>query len=192
MIFVEYNSWESNSGAHNFNWHDDTEIFYNNTNITIRWKNGEKNIQTPHIANINTSNNIDWKNYEIIKPWKPSNWLITDKHIYITTDIWLCRLSFDMKPLNWKRGMFRFNHLQLCENGDIFAFPSLYDYCLTDKVTKRKIIFNKIIFDNTNYDNLNLSMCKYGCLAKCNLTNDFVFVHLHNDGQFSLEKVYEK
>ena len=42
LVFVEYNSWESNSGAHRFNWIDDTEVFYMSDCVTVRWISGEK------------------------------------------------------------------------------------------------------------------------------------------------------
>ena len=42
LIFIEYNSWETNSGSHKFDWNDDKEIFYNGDCIVIRWTYNEE------------------------------------------------------------------------------------------------------------------------------------------------------
>lgn len=175
LIFVEYNSWESNSGAHRFNWLDDTEVLYDAKEITFKWLNGEKKIPLLNnqqgfqslsgIAIENFSQEYPQEKlqrglpefvcYLPVKPSNPSNWLVTDKHIYIANDIWLGRFSLDFKPINWTRGVFRFNSLLLCEDGCIFAEPNFYYYDLTPKKTKSKLVpfINDDTFTNRS--------CKY-------------------------------
>lgn len=152
LMFIEYNSWESNSGAHRFNWYENTEELYNSTNeITIKWLNGEKKIN----QSITNLNRINYTNYlldnemlsllyknKILKPIKPTNYLITEKYVYITNDIWLGRFDLNLKPLNWKRGVFRFGNLELCTDGCIFDGTNYYYYDLTPKNTK-SLIKNK-------------------------------------------------
>lgn len=162
LIFIEYNSWESNSGAHRFDWLKDTEVFYLSDCITIRWLTGEKkypliqSIYNKKAVPIKIIHNFD--NYKILSPCKPSNWLVTNKHIYVANDIWLGRFTLDMKPINWTRSVFRFNSLQLCEDGCIYAEPNYYYYDLTPKKIKSKL---SIISDDTKTPML-INKFKYG------------------------------
>lgn len=176
LIFVEFNSWESNSGAHRFNWLDDTEVFYDRKYITIRWLNGEKlisnemNNNTLITYNKLTKDFID--NHEFIRPTKPSNWLVTDKYVYITNDIWLGRFDLNLNPLNWKRGVFRFSKIQLCEDGSIYAEPNYYHYELTPKKTKS----NVVKFENDKKNEI--FSYKYGIPMKNKKNGNIVFVRM--------------
>ena len=190
LIFVEYNSWESNSGAHRFDWIVDTEVFYLPEYITFRWSTGEKKIPIINFPinetfneNINKVKNStiinDFSNYIVTKPCVPSNWLVTDKHIYVANDVWLGRFTLDMKPLNWKRGVFRFNNLQLCEDGCIFAEPNYYYYDLTPKKTKSKIL-NIDYKKNTNLIHNNF---KYGFIA-INKQGKYIWIRMLDNCTF--------
>lgn len=182
LIFVEYNSWESNSGAHRFNWIDDTEVFYQADSITIRWLGSEKKvpllkpIQKVNIDPINLSNCI------VLKPTEPSNWLLTEKFIYISNDVWLGRFSLDLKPLNFTRGMFRYNNLQLCDDGSIYAEPIFYYYDLTLKRTKSRLVQDT----NQNINNKKINF-KYGCLA-IDKENNVVAIRMLDDCSLVISK----
>jgi hypothetical protein len=165
LCFIEFNSWETNSGGHRFDWINDTEILYqsnNIQNITFRWKNGENiisdnlikkhNIDIKTDINTNTNTNFDINMYEIIKPSEPSNYLVTDKYIYLTNDIWLGRYDLKLNSINWKRGQFRFGYLQICNDGCIFDGTNYYYYDLTPKKTRSQIIkvYNSETMPNVN------------------------------------------
>lgn len=187
LIFVEFNSWESNSGAHRFNWSNDTESFYDTDKITVRWLNGEKKISHPicKIKENDTNNNdiIDMSLYDVITPNKPCNYLVTDRFIYLTNDIWLGRFDLNLKPINWKRGMFRFTELYLCEDGCIFDGDNFYYYDLTPKKTKSKICnYDK----NKIYENKNLF--KYGITLKNKQSKEVHYVRILSDTTLYINK----
>ena len=195
LIFIEYNSWESNSGAHRFDWLNDTEVFYLTDCVTFRWLTGEKKIYTNCNQTINKINKIDHKQikhidnfdkYQIITPTQPSNWLVTNKYIYVANDIWLGRFTLNMKPLNWTRSVFRFNNLQLCEDGCIYAEPNYYYYNLTPKKTKSKII-SKNNKKTDGVDNLIYlqSKYKYGFIA-IDENDKFVWMRMLDDCTFAI------
>lgn len=173
FIFVEYNSWETNSGAHRFDWIYDTEVFYETNCITIRWKNGEekispiKNIQ--NIQNIIPKKNLvkfeSFDDFEIVKQTMPCNYLLTDKFFYLTTDIWLGRFTLNLKPINWKRGVFRFTCIELCDDGSLFINPNYYYPDLTPKKSK------SILSNTQNIKNINKTDVKYGFFAINKKTN---------------------
>jgi len=183
MIFIEYNSWESNSGAHRFDWKHDTDIFYNEINdeITIRWNSNELKVNL-NISNIITIIPKNYEKfvmnetlYEFIKPCKPSNWLITDKFIYISNDIWLGRFDYNLKPLNWTRGIFRFSGLELCTDGSIYCNDNFYYYDLTPKRT------NSIICDNYFNENKYKYDYKYGIPLLNKGDDTVIFIRMLSD-----------
>lgn len=179
LIFIEFNSFESNSGAHRFDWIDDTHIFYSPEKITIKWLTGQKEIYDNLLKVNSTLEYIIFKMnnelYEFVKLNKPSNYLITEKYIYIANDIWLGRFDLNLNPINWTRGVFRFDQLQLCTNGSIYCNNKYYYYDLTPIRTNNK---NKI---DTNYfndgENLNINL-KYGILIKNKHTDEILFVRM--------------
>jgi len=140
-IFVEFNSWETNSGGHKFNWKDDTEIFYENENnyVSVRWGGGEcvvlaTSVKYNYFNTIDKINKLDFLTTYTIKKYNYyQNTLFTEKYIYIANDIWLGRFDLNLKPLNWTRGEFRFDCIQMCEDGGIFADGKYYHYDLTPK-----------------------------------------------------------
>ena len=116
---------------------------------------------------------MDHDLYEFININKPSNYLITDKYIYITNDIWLGRFDFNLNPINWTRGVFRFDQLEACYDGSIYCNEKYYYYDLTPKNTSSKI--NKDYFKYCENININL---KYGILIRNKKTNKIVFVRM--------------
>jgi len=91
LIFIEYNSWETNLGAHRFNWNDDKEIFYCPDNIVVRWVGGEFKVNDDLVKiNVLPNNNYEKFNngvFDFLELSYPSNYLITEKYIYISNDI---------------------------------------------------------------------------------------------------------
>lgn len=188
LIFIEYNSWESNSGAHRFDWLDDTEVFYLADCVTFRWTNHEKKVYdgvNKRLTNNETQNMAtfitNFDTYTILKPQKPSNWLITEKFIYVANDIWLGRFTLNMKPLNWTRSVFRFNSLQLCEDGSIYAEPNFYYYNLTPKKTTSKIIHNNLESVMNNFP----IKFRYG-FPVINENNTVVWIRMLDTCEFAL------
>lgn len=198
LVFVEFNSWESNSGAHRFNWLEDTQIFYEDINsniVTIRWlNNGEKKIINSLINKVDklhpndTKEQFNFTDYVITKPMKPSNWLVTDKYIYVANDIWLGRFTLEMKPLNWTRGVFRFGNLQLCNDGCVCYVNydgknNFYYNDLTPKKNSSKIsnIYN--VECNNISDNIsnNVKIGRYGLLAQHKNNGNYAFANLDSN-----------
>lgn len=184
---IEFNSWETNSGAEPFSWINDTEILYpdfiNSFDIVFRYNNLEKRINID-LGQPKISENINWDKVQILNPKKPSNWLITDKFIYVTNDIWLVRMTHNFKILNWKRGVYRFSNIELCENGGIFIGNEYFHYDLTKLNSRPKIIKNNYSngLDHINYGENNL--CKYGFY--CLYYDKINFCKLMSDGNFKL------
>ena len=155
-ILIEFNSWESNSGAHRFDWSDDTEIFYsterydyiiNKNDITtkciclyrvqsteIRWQNFGCTIQNPNADLYVAEKYYDVLNvkdlfdiYEIVDDYNYINTLFTPDYIYCSNDVWLGK--FDRYSLDLKdfvRGVFRFDQLNFCSDGKIYDGANYY------------------------------------------------------------------
>jgi hypothetical protein len=190
LCFIEFNSWETNSGGHRFDWTNDTEILYqlnNIQNITFRWKNGEKIVADNLInkydtyANVNSDSNIDIDMYEIIKPSEPSNYLITDKYVYITNDIWLGRFDLKLNPINWKRGQFRFGYLHHCNDGCIFDGTNYYYYDLTPKKTRSQITILNANNSTDTYDENCKTKYKYAIKLKHKITKEIYYLRMLDD-----------
>lgn len=178
LIFIEYNSWQSNSGAHRFDWCEDMEIFYDPKFIVIRWDGGEIQINHDLMNRVEIQYDefyMDSNLYEFIKPSNPCNWLITDKYVYISNDVWLGRFDFNLNPLNWISGIFRFDGIKLCDDGSIYCNDNFYYYDLTPKHNKSKIdqtYFNidKLVFNH-----------RYGIPLKNKKTNELLFIRMLDD-----------
>jgi hypothetical protein len=187
LIFIEYNSWETNSGAHRFDWNIDREIFYCSENIVIRWDGGEVLVKNDSIKKyIVQSDNyekfiMDTNKYEFIQLIYPSNYLITDKYIYVSNDVWLGRFDLNLKPLNWIGGSYRFNGIELCVDGCICVGDKYYYYDLTPKSTKSVKIKKSILIENK----INL---KYGIPVKNKITNEIMFVRMLDSCELVLLK----
>ncbi len=186
---VEFNSWETNSGGHTFSWIDDTEILYptmTQKEISMVFRSDNKTeikIMRPNSIIFEPSL-IDTNQIKVIKPWKPSNWLVTDKFIYITTDIWLGRFTLDLKNLNWKRGVYRFCKLYLCKDGTICVNSDHLYYDLSKSSSKSEIDMD--IYNNQDIVT-NCELYKYGLY--CYYEEVLNFCQLTNDGFFKLHAV---
>ncbi len=184
-FFVEYNSWETNSGAHCFNWLDHTSTFYTKSNnVVFKYGNETLSVEFDQISKSiqpvgEIINDMQSLNIEILKPCKPSNWLLTDKFLYVANDIWLQRFDLNFKLINWKRGVFRFCNLELCDNQSIIA-DKKYNFDLSPTTNKSKIQVNH------NIEQYPQPPFKYGFVGKLN--SEYVFCRLLHDDVFYLVK----
>jgi hypothetical protein len=200
-LVIEFNSWETNAGAHYFNWTDDTEIFYEGDDtpnqVIFKWGEHSKTIEfhqpKSQICKEMTLqgtliNDSDWANMKIMIPVVPSSWLVTDKYIYVANDIWLGMFTHEMKRVYIIRGVFRFCNLQLCTDGSIYADgsgykeASYYHSNLTEKKTKSHLA--KLHIDVPAYPQFSY---KYGMVCQLK-TGKMVFVRWLQDGSFMIEK----
>lgn len=141
---IEFNSWETNSGARPFDWTSsgDTEILYpgsNNCDVHFRSLDNKinkvvqiKNNLSPEDVTKHT-NDFYLHDWEIVKPIVPMGYLLTEKYLYVQTDIWLGAFVIDednkLKNVAWKRGVYRFSDINETENGLIKAgYPGTVYY----------------------------------------------------------------
>lgn len=160
-IFVEFNSWETNAGAHRFDWTINTELFYsvdrynytiNNNDlvykcvglysaqyVATRWLGGE-DIQYNPCADLYVAekycdilkvSNL-FELYDIVDNDNYLNTLFTDKYIYCSNDVWLGQFDrFTLECVRSVRGIFRFNQLDFCADGKIHDGENYYYSDLT-------------------------------------------------------------
>ncbi|XWV26082.1 putative orfan [Tupanvirus soda lake] len=183
---IEFNSWETNCGAFPFDWIIDTEIMYPDvsknfhTIIFRSTNNSEIKIIEP-ILNPISFIQLGLKNIKILKPKRPSNWLITEKYLYVTTDIWLGCFDLDLKNLCWKRGVYRFCNIQPCIDGTILVGDQRYHYDLSKTSSKSAPDTN--YFQDLGLYKENKSH-RYGFY--CEQNKIIKFCRLHNSGNFEL------
>lgn len=124
---VEFNSWETNSGGHLFDWSED--LLYDSPVIVCRWPGGTKEMKwllgstlpRPPLPDVPLDKVIP------VQPVQPSCWLLTESSLYVCNDVWLVQLSFDYKPLRWRRGPFRFDYLQETTSGLRAGFKACHN-----------------------------------------------------------------
>lgn len=112
MIFkiIEFNSWETLSGATSFDWTDDTEIFYDRP-IFIYFKSPSYFEMRLIFDSYSVAKRQDEKlpdDYNL----GDGNYVILKGHIYISNDIWLGKFTMDFKSIKWTRGIFRFSNIE--------------------------------------------------------------------------------
>jgi len=174
--FIEYNSFETNSGGHQFNWHDDHEILFDvdGSSTIIRGMNRDLNLKDIsllkplQITGINF--NVKPLDMIILQPEEPSGWLITDKYVYIMNDKYLGRFTHDLKVINWKVGNFRFGALELIDN-NIVVNNMCFHYDLTP-------------LKNTSHNSPKCPTSQWYYGFKAILNNKLVFCRLHYSGSF--------
>jgi hypothetical protein len=128
LIFkiIEFNSWETNSGANFFNWNDDTEIMYGDL-PDIYFKSSNFTCIRPKLEiitrifyfNINFDNSTEFK-------LSPLSNQVINRFIYIHNDIWVGKFDFKLNPISWKRGNYRFESVYT-ENNKIYANGKIMD-----------------------------------------------------------------
>lgn len=187
FILIEFNSWETNSGPYPFDWQDDTSILYNDKNydVVFKSKNDELVIHNsrPYVKPYlgapvdNELKLLLAKN--IIPPAAPGNYIVTDKYIYITTDIWLGIFDLELNPLSWKRGIYRFDFLELCSCGKIKIGNEYLD-SLGQPVRHNNHANSSSNPVSSSANNI----YRYGFYSKLHDQN--VFCRMDNDGNFWL------
>lgn len=110
---VEFNSWETNSGAHLFDWTED--LLYDSQVIICRWPGGQSEFDWPKPSTLpKLESNIPLDQVIPIQPSGPAGWVIKED-LYVCDDVWLARVQGKIKA--WRRGPFRFDHLQETVDG---------------------------------------------------------------------------
>lgn len=113
---VEFKSWETNSGAHLFDWSED--LLYDSVEIVCRWPEGTKIMSWPKASTLPPPPvpNVPLEKVVPLQSHQPACWLLKDS-LYVCSDVWLVQLTADLKPRRWRRGPFRFDHLEETEDG---------------------------------------------------------------------------
>jgi hypothetical protein len=147
FVLVEFNSWESNSGAHCFSWADDDALLYDTAGrrIVCRWladrvdaatvasaadaedAAGECYYEWPlasTLPQLVSGSDCDFslERLTVLRPIAPSNWLVKGETLFVTTDVWLAALRLPLserwqETARWRRGPFRFDVLRATEYG---------------------------------------------------------------------------
>lgn len=211
-IFLEFNSWETNSGAHRFNWNIDTEIFYstekykcvsNNTNfidkytclyfpkyLTARWLNGEVLVENTDKQIYVVNNYCDiitpkelFDTYKIVEDVNYLNTLFTETHFYCSNDIWLGKFERDtLKCVDSCRGIFRFDPINFCEDNKIYDGENYYYDDLSPFKCSQYSKKPKINFRN----NFNTEI-KYGFILENKKNKQRCYLRLLSNFKFMLE-----
>lgn len=130
FIFIEFNSWESNSGAYPFDWIDDTDILYPEKGNEIHFRWNKENLIVNHgpLSNMN---------------FIPKIILSTDRGDYAVTDIYLYWISSQTSA----------EFLTKFKNGEIKSKKrGVYRFCkIIEKGNNILIIEDKSII-KLNYD----------------------------------------
>lgn len=193
FIFIEFNSWETNSGSDPYDWKGDTEILYpenGNSDIYFRWKSGQRILSGSNYTRVPTLGTqlktLDFKisALKIYKPNKPSNWLVTDKFIYIATEIWLGYFDHSLKALGWHRGVYRFDPILKCKNGYIYAGDKYFDPYLKPMNGKYDIDYD--VYSHGD-DYKEHELYRYGFHGSLN--NQDIFCRMFNDGTFWVQSL---
>ncbi len=193
FILIEFNSWETNSGASPYSWIDDTDILYplnGESRVYFKWNSGYRILNDSKVTKLPIPGDQQLSNLDEIalkKPNKPSNWLVTNHYIYITTDIWIGYFDHKLSPLGWRRGVYRFGHIMLCTNGYIYAGGEYFTPYL--KPVPGQFQLNIDIYKEGN-DYEDHHLYRYGFHALLN--HQSIFCRLLNDGSFWIVKDIEK
>ncbi|AYV75698.1 MAG: putative orfan [Terrestrivirus sp.] len=191
--FIEFNSWESNSGANPFDWVNDTELLYPDFTvdmITIHFRSLRDNNNNYKNIKINVPNkhkeyilatNFDINKYSILRQ-NSSTCLVTDKYLYVMTDIWLGLFNIhDLSNICWKRGVYRFCDIVQLENNIIQVGDKKYNYDLSP-IPVRNINKNANKTEMTIQNDFNISSNhknhRYGFYCKNKETNKIFFCRL--------------
>ena len=185
FVLIEFNSWETLSRPHYFNWIIHTEYLYNQNGMTTIKTNlsDDKLIQIkynePFLQNTFDINPLD---ITISEPIVPSGWIVKDEYLYAVNDIWLQKIRInDMTNVGWKRGVFRFGPIFLSDKNTLIAGNC--EYSLDFKVLNENA-FNP--HSNSN-EKLLGNKYRYGFRGKLNDIN--VFCRMDYDGNFAVEYI---
>lgn len=129
---IEFNSWETNSGAQRFEWNEPVLYDSDNGKVEARSPNQTVYFEWPLPSTLPklVGKSIPLSEITIDSPNCPSNWIVHDDNLYCSDDVWLVKISKDFEIKRWRRGPFRFTTLQATDNG-IIADTQGYWYDLT-------------------------------------------------------------
>jgi hypothetical protein len=187
-VLIEFNSWETKSGAFPFDWILHTNIMYNdNSSVVFRSKSDEIIIDNQNLNQILKQiikpeyiTDLSSLAKTICVPENPSNYLVTEKYIYITTDIWIGVFDRELNNKGWKRGIYRFEPIYLVNENILYAGGEYLDLLLGPIRINR---FNKL--EKPSIDLASIETCnKYGFY--CMVFNKEIFCRMNNEGQFYL------
>jgi len=202
FILVEFNSWETNSGAHQFMWTEELLYQYDEPfTICCRWikEHTSNNVITDGLfednswrwplpstlPKINPIDDITIDKVQILLPSnQPNTWLVKDDILYIINDVWLTSIDLHtFKPIRWRRGPFRFSKLTFWNNQlGIRADNNNYWLDLTPCLSNSLIDTTCDKISNNNIINYPEPPYRYGFVGKYN--NQFVFARFLYDGKF--------
>lgn len=167
---IEFNSWETLAGAEFFNWVDDTEQFYDSNEIAFKTRSFystrpklQSLINLPQLETIPKPSN-----FVIIGLEEHNNYLNIGEYLYMYNDIWLGKFNWNLEPISWTRGLFRFNGIDIINYHLFAAGGNVYNRDLTIKCR------TKTLHDNCG-------IYRYGCLIKNIDTDEFIFAHVLSD-----------
>lgn len=210
-ILLEFNSWETNSGGHRFEW-TETEIFYSLNNfkyvldmnnqfagttslykssfVTVAWQNkrnvlnnynNHKIVCEQYVGSLTCAELFE--SFEIVEDFQYLNAIITDNYIYCSNDIWLGQFDkTTLKELNWTRGVFRFDEIHKCSNNMLKSGNNYY----TSSLIPHK--FNEyqtkpILLEKQNLHN----EIKYGFMVKNKKSKQIFYLRMLSDCSFMLD-----
>jgi hypothetical protein len=115
---VEFNSWETNSGAHLFEWTDPL-LYGGDGTVQCRWLSGSSQLlwSVPSTLPALPKSDIPISEVQIVAPHTPAGWILKDDAIYVCDDVWLVQFDLNLQPRRWKRGPFRFSLLEATTQG---------------------------------------------------------------------------
>ncbi len=183
FILIEFNSWETLSRPHYFNWVDHTEYLYNTNGMTsVRTNSHDDIIQIKYGDSVYDEKfyKIDVLDIKILEPTTPSGWLLHKDYLYVMNDIWLQKIRLsDMVCIRWKRGVFRFAPIILTEKNTILV--GNYELDLEFRVLKN----NMSNVNNVSYDKLLGNKYRYGFRGKLNSSN--IFCRVDQESNFNCD-----
>jgi hypothetical protein len=111
---VEFNSWETNSGAHLFEWSEIEDT----VPVECRWAKFSRHLPWPLASTLPKAprSSILLDQVQLLRPHAPSCWLIKE-NVYVCNDVWLAQLDANLYPVRWRRGPFRFAKLEATAQG---------------------------------------------------------------------------
>jgi hypothetical protein len=189
FVLIEFNSWETNSGATPFSWIEDTSILYpskNNNEIVFKSSHETLRVPGPTVSvDRNFLSSDALSRLKVLRPNKPTQWIVHDDYVYITTDIWLGKFTLTLKSINWKRGVYRFSNLYLTKDNHLLIGDELLnlDLKMIRKVSKEesyKLINYEYYQQGDDYIEDLTGKHRYGFYSEPG-----IFIHLDNDGEFN-------
>jgi hypothetical protein len=204
FVLIEFNSWETNSGAHYFDWTDDGDVMYYSEGVVFRSGASEQIVKvdqeftTIPLCKIKTEFDTTERKIKLLHHDNNHNWLNTNNSLYVTTDAYIVRYKLcdtsdipnkyykldDIQPSKWKRcKSARFYPLMECENGIIKCGDEYFYGDLTPlKTSEYSARPVPLIINCENYPTNH----RYGFLCELEGCDKLVFCRILYDGKFCM------